>query len=167
MGWCNESQYDCFSRRIKGAVKVVRRKLPLTPCVIKTGLEALNKGNRDKINLDDLEVVGSVDIDACFRKSEPNAPRWDYYICIKRKSELYIEVHEVSEDEIQKILNKANWLREKIANLAWPSTTGRPLFIAPTKGISPHAAYGVLSKRLAMHKITVVMKGDRIADLLE
>jgi len=143
------------------------RKPTLAGTVSKTGLNALNRGNQNKLNLVDLEIVESVDIDACFRDSEPNAFRWDYYLGIRRRGELYVEVHEVSEDEFQRLLDKAGWLREKIEILAWPSTPGRPLFVAPTKGITPFTAYGVLSKRLSMHKLTVVMKGDRIADLLD
>lgn len=143
---------------------MARRKSPFIPCEIKTGLDALNKGDRNKINCHDLAIVESVDIDACFKKGEPNAPRWDYYIGIERKGELYLEVHEVSEGELQALLAKAHWLRGKITDLNWPSTLGRPLFVAPTKGITPFAAFGDLSKRLALHKITVVMKGDRIAE---
>lgn len=140
--------------------------LPGTACSTKAGLEALNKGNRNKVNLAGLTVVESVDIDACFSLDEPNACRWDYYIGIGRRGELYLEVHDISEDHIQRILDKATWLREKIEDLNWPATLGRQFFVAPTKGISPFSAYGVLSKRLALHKITTVRKGDCIADLI-
>ena len=138
-----------------------------TSCVTKPGLKALTKGNRNKLRVEGLVIIESIDIDACFQAREPNEPRWDYYIGIQGRGELYVEVHEVSEAEYDKLLRKAPWLREKITSLGWPSTNGRPLFLAPTKGISPFGIFGDLAKRLAMHKMTIAMKGDRIADLLD
>lgn len=135
-------------------------------CADRDGLEALSKGDRNKINLGTLEATKSVNIDECFRAAEPNSNRWDYFIQLRKHGALYLEVHEVSEVEFDRVVSKAKWLREKINALAWPETDGRPLVVAPTKGITPFSAYGTLSKRLALHKISVVMKGDQVADLL-
>lgn len=148
---------------------MARRKPALngTTCIEKTGLDALKQADRNKLELDGLEILNSVDIDACFKSIEPNSNRWDYYLGIKRHGELYFEVHEVSDTEYQKLLDKAVWLRNKITTMKWPETPERPLVVAPTKGITPFSAYGVLSKRLALQKIAVVMKGDRISDLLD
>lgn len=145
-----------------------RKKAALagTTCKSKPELDALTKGDRNKIDLTGLTAVDSVDIDNCFSEVEPNANRWDYYVGIGRRGELYLEVHAVSDDEVAKLIAKSAWLKDKITSLGWPQSEGRPFFVAPTKGISPFAMYGVLSKRLAVHKMTVVMKGDRIADLI-
>jgi hypothetical protein len=170
MGRCYELQHDRVPCCVEGLVEVARKKTALagTTCDAMSELDALSKGDQNKLNLEGLEAAHSVDIDACFQEAEPNAFRWDYYIgLLKRKGELYVEVHEVSEGEVARIQKKAEWLRAKVVTYGWPSTPGRPLFVAPTKGISPFALYGTLSKRLALSKITVVMKGDCIADLLD
>lgn len=145
---------------------MARRKPKLAPCAAMAGLGALSKGDKNKLNLDNLVIDESVNIDACYKVSEPNANRWDYFIGIQRRGELYVEIHEVSEAHFQKLLDKASWLREKISKCGWPLTPGRTLFVAPTRGISPFELYGVLSKRLAVHKITVVRKDDLIVEML-
>lgn len=141
--------------------------LPGCPVESSDGLDALEKSHRTMLNLAGLVALESVDVDESFRKLEPNSSRWDYYIGLKKAGEIYLEVHEVSEQSLGRIEKKAEWLRAKITDLAWPETAGRPLLVAPTKGISPAAVFGELTRRLAMQKIAIVMRGTRIADILE
>jgi hypothetical protein len=131
------------------------------------GLNALDNDNQNKLNLAGLSATESVDIDQCFEKAEPNATRWDYYIGLKKHGELYVEVHKVNEQELGKLLKKAAWLRDKIEQLNWPLTAGRPLLVAPTAGIAFGATHGNLSRQLALKKITIVMKGVRVADIVK
>ncbi len=144
---------------------MARRKtgFPDHDCAVCPGIEALEKGHRNKVNWEGLEALESVNTDRCFELREPNAFRWDYYVGFGRQGECYLEVHEVSEDHLPRVLAKASWLRTKIEVLDWPCTPGRPLFVAPTKGISPFALYGDLSKRLALQGIQVLRKGDLLA----
>jgi hypothetical protein len=144
-----------------------RRPEPCSPCPILDGLAALTEAHRNKINTEGLQIRGSVDLDGCFVQTEANANRWDYFIEVERKGELYLEVHEVSEEEVACLVSKANWLRAKIDQLAWPQTDGRPFFVAPTRGVSPYSLYGTLSLILASHRMMVVRKGDLIDKLLE
>ncbi len=140
--------------------------MPGCNCPLSPGVTALKKGDRNKINLEGLDPRESCEVDACFKAVEPHANRWDYYIGLGRNGALYFEVHEVSEAELVCLMAKAQWLREKIASLGWAEIGGRSLFVAPTKGITPFALYGELSRRLALKKITVIMKGDRVCDLI-
>jgi hypothetical protein len=116
-------------------------------------------GNANKINPGSLRISSSVDVDACFEAIEPNANRWDYFINTS-SGEIYIEVHKVNQEQLHKLIAKAEWIREKIASMGWPEVPGRPLLVAPTAGISPFALLGVLARQLALHKISIVMKGD-------
>lgn len=145
-----------------------KKKSPLAGdvIVVHDGLGALDKPNKNKLNLDGLKIVNSVDVDKCFENSEPQATRWDYYIGLQGKGALYVEVHKVNEDEIENIIEKAIWLRAKIEELGWPEVDGRPLFVAPTAGIALGAAQ-YLRRKLALHKITIVMKGDQILKELD
>jgi hypothetical protein len=133
--------------------------------VIRDGLEALSKADRNKLRLEGLTVVDSADIDACYEDLEPDSTRWDYYIGLARKGAMYVEVHKVNYDELDKIYAKAKWVRTKIANLGWPEVEGRPLYVCPTAGIELGAAEDI-RRRLALKKIIVVMKGDLVSSLL-
>lgn len=146
-----------------------RKKAALPGCPVESssGLEALDKSHRNMLGLTNLLPLESIDIDESFEELEPNSARWDYYIGLRKVGEIYLEVHEVSEQSLDRIARKADWLREKIHDLGWPATEGRPLLVAPTKGISPASVFGELTKRLALKKISIVMRGTPIVDLLE
>ncbi|MBP1205784.1 hypothetical protein JOD97_003846 [Duganella sp. 1411] len=133
--------------------------------IVHDGLDALKKADQNKICLDGMVVVESVDIDKCFAKIDPNGSRWDYYIGLLKQGAIYVEVHEISYDHLDKIFEKAKWLREKIAEYDWPEVDGRPLLIAPTKGISFAVAQD-LHRRLAQEKIIAIMKGDLIFNVI-
>lgn len=140
------------------------KKSSLGNIVTKDGLSALTTANQNKINISDLKPMESADIDEHFRAGEPNETRWDYYIGFQKKGEMYLEVHKVNEDELSKLISKAEWLQEKIRRLSWPQTEGRPFFVAPTAGIplSPASLYGALSRSLALKKIAIIRKGDEV-----
>ena len=134
------------------------------PTEHKTGLLALDNNNQNKLNLTGLKVQESVNIDQAFKIAEPNATRWDYYIGIARHGEIYIEVHKIDDEELEKLYKKVEWLRDKINQLGWPATAHRPLLIAPTTGIP--LSHGHLTRKLALKKILVVRKGDLISEIL-
>ncbi len=146
---------------------VTRRKTALAGAMIiaHDGLDALKKADQNKLRLDGLVVVESVDVDKCFTKIDPDGTRWDYYIGLLKRGAIYVEVHEVSYDHLEKIFEKAKWLRARIAEHGWPEVDGRPLLVAPTKGISFAVAQD-LHRRLAQKKIIAVMKGDLISNVI-
>ena len=61
----------------------------------------------------------SIDLDGHFQPDEPNSPRWDYGVGIKsgNGAELafWVEPHPASSTgEVQKMLDKLNWLKAKL-----------------------------------------------------
>lgn len=59
------------------------------------------------------KASGSIDIDACLQKMRPNETRWDYVFAVadKRNEKIfYVEIHEKSYDEIERVKNKYLWL---------------------------------------------------------
>lgn len=129
-------------------------------------LSALSKADSNKLNLSGLKILHSANIDEDYRQLEPNATRWDYYLGTEKHGEIYVEVHRVDEDELERIFRKAAWLKAKIEELGWPYTPGRPYLVAPTAGITPGLIYGTLRKRLVLKKIDIVMKGSKVVELL-
>lgn len=93
------------------------KNTPLLNNCLKSALTALGK-NANKININSGNCIGSVDIDGCLQASLPNDPRWDYAfsIYIKRGNEqfYYVEVHRGEIDEVNKVIDKFNWLLEWI-----------------------------------------------------
>jgi len=134
--------------------------------VVHDGLGALEKAHQNKLRLDGLQVIDSVDIDKCFLELEGNEKRWDFYIGLLKRGAIYVEVHEVSYEELDRIIGKAEWLRKKIVEYGWPEVEGRPLLLAPTAGI-PLGAAQDLQRRLALRKMIIVMKGDLISKVLD
>ena len=84
----------------------------LKPCQRK-GLQALS-GDRARVEPAHPRLVqGSVNLDACLKKSEPHAHRWDYVIGYgeeRREKVYYVEVHPAS--DLSGLLAKHAWLQK-------------------------------------------------------
>jgi hypothetical protein len=96
--------------------KAITNTSPLNNC-LKPELFAL-KNNANKIKIETkCKCTGSVDIDNCLQESLPNDSRWDYIfgIYFERGKETfyYVEIHRGEIDQVDKVINKFNWL------LAW------------------------------------------------
>lgn len=68
---------------------------------------------------DSFKFTGSVDIDEGCRSAEPESPRWDYGLGMKRSSEnecaIWVEPHPASSTgEVAKIIAKLDWLERKL-----------------------------------------------------
>jgi hypothetical protein len=56
-------------------------------------------------------VEGSVDIDSCLQPFYPQDHRWDYALG-HRNVIYYVEVHHVSDSEVQSVIDKLRWLHD-------------------------------------------------------
>lgn len=68
--------------------------------------------------------TASIDLDACFLASEPTAARWDYGIGLRGEADheslVWLEAHPASSTgEVQKMLDKLAWLKQKLAQPAF------------------------------------------------
>lgn len=77
------------------------------------GLSALKAVDKGRLSIPDGTVVASIDVDKTMKDAEPNSNRWDYLIEY-RDSAYAIEVHPCTEGEVQKIIKKAEWIRQWI-----------------------------------------------------
>ena len=87
------------------------------------GLQALKSVDRDRIQCKNTRnLTGSVDLDEALRDSNPNDPRWDYGIGVRKTQNsdrvIWIEVHPASSSHIQDVLNKFGWLRQWLTSSA-------------------------------------------------
>lgn len=94
------------------------------------GLGALLPADRARIShADPGKLLGSVDVDAALKDSQPNAARWDYLVGEKQGQQQrlhWIEVHPASSTgNVGEIGAKLDWL------IAWLRTT--PLASYPKK----------------------------------
>jgi len=119
------------------------------------GLQALPNNHAKRIQCANTQqLTGSINVDEALRATEPNSPRWDYGIGLRRKSAesaIWVEVHPASSTGVKDMLDKLqwlrNWLRERAPALAaltqgdyyWLSTDG-------TIAITPNSPQ---AKRLA------------------
>ncbi|MBE2279044.1 MAG: hypothetical protein IAE91_01525 [Ignavibacteriaceae bacterium] len=77
-----------------------------------SGLNALNRQEKIKINLADLSLLeGSLDIDESTRQLYPNENRWDYAIGYAGKI-YFVEFHSASSKEVKVVIAKLNWLKK-------------------------------------------------------
>lgn len=65
--------------------------------------------------------TGSVDLDAAFADTEPNAPRWDYGLGLRPgigpEMVIWVESHPASSTkEVERMLRKLEWLKAKLAS---------------------------------------------------
>lgn len=88
------------------------------------GLSGLNATDRGRIDSTHVKLAGSVDVDDACKSSEPQSPRWDYGIGVRRskgdKDKVYwVEVHPCKDGEVGPVLAKLAWLHvwlQKTAN---------------------------------------------------
>lgn len=84
------------------------------------GKEAVQGLYRAQIHTEKgAQFSGSVDIDAHFRTTEAQSPRWDYGIGVQisdgREMVFWVEPHPASSTgEVQKMLDKLVWLKAKL-----------------------------------------------------
>jgi len=81
------------------------------------GLKGLGTDSK-KIRLaDTTKCEGSVDIDGCLAKNQPQSNRWDY--CFSYRSEVFfIEVHSAITSEVATVIKKLQWLKDWLNNQA-------------------------------------------------
>ncbi|MGI9250495.1 MAG: hypothetical protein ACR2PR_04785 [Pseudohongiellaceae bacterium] len=91
----------------------------LTP---QPGKQAMQKMYRTQIvAANNINIVGSIDLDAHFKKTEPNNNRWDYSLgfSVGRNNDckfvIHVEPHPASNpQEIDTVIKKLRWLRDKL-----------------------------------------------------
>lgn len=133
---------------------------------IEEGLTAIPQADQNKLNLEGLLVECSANIDEGLEESEPNANRWDYFICVRKKRRhipIYVEVHAVSADELPKLLKKLTWLREKIKDQEWPIEDGVPFFVAGSNSLLVNSPQ---YRQLAENRVAVLNKGSEVVKLV-
>ena len=89
----------------------------------KVGKQAIKREHRNQVTVkDDASFTGSVDLDAHFEESEPNACRWDYGVGFNAggESALWIEAHPASgSGEVAVVLRKLKWLKDRLKTPAF------------------------------------------------
>ena len=90
----------------------VRRTPEIAGC-LKNGLQALNRRDKSKINVNSSrDLKGSVYIDKCLERRYPNAPRWDYVFGYKDRV-YYVEVHPADNTrKVGEVTAKLRWLKQ-------------------------------------------------------
>lgn len=75
-----------------------------------SGLGALKRSDRPKINVSDNRLLGgSVNIDGCTVGRYPEDNRWDYVFDYNDRF-FFVEVHPANTSEVRVVLNKLAWL---------------------------------------------------------
>lgn len=81
-------------------------------------LQAIESKHRKCVQLKNLQVSCSLNIDEAYRKAEPQNHRWDYYIHVINNTRLayavFFEPHTCTTKEVSCFLEKHQWLMEKI-----------------------------------------------------
>lgn len=115
---------------------------------LKPGLQAV-KESAILILSKEHSYTGSVDVDAAYQPSEPNAKRWDYAIGIARRENkdvvVWIEPHTASSgSNVDEIATKFSWLVVTMRRDATSLTAMEEhLFLWLVKsGVSPHVVRG-------------------------
>ena len=92
----------------------------LHPNCICSGLSAIPKKDKKKIIITNQlspHILGSIFLDDCYKKAQPQANRWDYIIFFSstvKPSAKCVEVH--SCDDVNCMEKKYTWLKELILN---------------------------------------------------
>ncbi len=83
-------------------------------------LQAIELRHRKCVQLKEIQVSCSLNIDEAYRKAEPQNFRWDYYIHVldgaKRAYAVFFEPHTCTTNEVSCFLEKYRWLMDKINN---------------------------------------------------
>lgn len=87
------------------------------------GKQALKSSDREAVQVAACaNFSGSVDLDAHFKPTEPNAHRWDYGLGVQTSQALayWIEPHPASSTgEAKVMLQKLDWLRRKLGGASF------------------------------------------------
>ena len=82
------------------------------------GKQAMENRHRQQIKEGGgTRVVGSVDLDGHFQRTEPEANRWDYAVGFRRSKEfaVWIEAHPASSpQDVGLVIRKLGWLKGKL-----------------------------------------------------
>ena len=104
------------------AFEAAARAAGMVPC---TGLSAVKAEYRSGVSLKpEHRHTASIDTDAHFHDAEPAAARWDYGLGLRTQSGeelmVWLEPHPASSTgEVQKMLDKLDWLKSKVAQTAF------------------------------------------------
>lgn len=118
-----------MSRRGQGGRKTANAKPAVSQFVaaatlaglpVQPGKGALDSSYRPMVDTSAATFTASVDMDLAFLASEPQSPRWDYGIGIAEAGNIekafWLEPHPASSTgEVQRMLAKLDWLKEKLA----------------------------------------------------
>lgn len=87
---------------------------PELKACLKNGSSVISSTNKGKFTFNS-SVKGSIDLDKCFKTSYPSENRWDYLIMTASQTEGYfVEIHPASTGEVDKIIKKKEWLKNRI-----------------------------------------------------
>jgi hypothetical protein len=116
----------------------------------KPGLSAL-AGDKSYVAFGETrDILGSYDIDKCFKAAQPNASRWDYLVLYKGQS-IFIEVHG---DKASDVIKKALWLHQYIfKNYQHPPIFGNLIYWICTNGVRETLPSSQEGKQLATLKV--------------
>lgn len=78
---------------------------------IEPGLRALGQHSRFVECADRQQLEGSVDIDRCLAAQYPREHRWDYAFGFRNRI-FYVEIHHVTDSEVDVMIAKYQWLRD-------------------------------------------------------
>lgn len=95
------------------------KSVPAIAPSLRNGLQAMGANSRLVRPTDPRGCEGSIDLDDCYSKLQPQASRWDYAIGYKGKS-YFVEVHPAN-GQVTEIIAKCTWLR------SWLKEEGAPL----------------------------------------
>ncbi|SRR5713226_3137432 len=138
---------------------------------VKKGLKALKKSDRNLFHLGGPTPLSSLNVesahkDIAYNNRFHNSPLWDYYLLLHRKGRrvFYLEAHPASVDQVQRVLRKAEWLRQRADHdEAMPATENRPLFWVPVGSVKISAT-SIEAHLLADKKVHLLLKSQSLAD---
>jgi hypothetical protein len=112
-------------------------KIPVVAANWQSGLQALKSGDRKYVTCSKPHSIqGSIDLDAAYLASQPQAPRWDYGVEVQHGQTTclaLIEPHPASSSgNVQEVCAKAAWIDEvlksygiKLPMRKWWINTGK------------------------------------------
>lgn len=124
------------------------------------GIQAIKEADRAKFRIPDTwSLNGSIDIDTACKHEDPLSDRWDY--CIGYLNLAYfIEVHPASPGEVQKMIQKLNWLKKWLKEKApaldaikaahpyhWVHTAAGSTILPTSREYKLASTHGIVPKR--------------------
>jgi len=147
---------------VNSMIELVEKSKDAKYLKTKTGLQAIKKPERAKINCKEVKLTGSVDIDGCLVNRYPDANRWDYAVGYVGDEGVikvaFVEIHPAQTSEVAAVINKAQWLKtwgEKKAKELWNARKGLYWITSGKFNILPHSNY---NKRLAQWGLSLPIR---------